>query len=85
MGKKCIICGKEAKFCIKDTSDYYCEECAVDNFGDISMLLTVQEQAQLLKDAIREKIGDADDEGDGDEQAVHKQATEKENNDDQEE
>ncbi len=56
MAKKCIMCGEEAKYCIKDTSDYYCEECAVDSFNDISVLVKVEEQAQRLKELIKEKM-----------------------------
>ena len=44
MPKKCIICGKPAKFLIKGTSDYYCEECGEENFADISMLQTVEDK-----------------------------------------
>ena len=56
MAKKCTMCGAEAKYWIKDTSDYYCEECAIDSFGDISVLVKVEEQAQALKEAIKEKM-----------------------------
>ncbi len=56
MAKKCIICKEEARYIIKDTSDYYCEECAKDSFNDISALLKVEEQAQMLKKAIKEKM-----------------------------
>ena len=38
MPKKCIICGEEALFCIKDSSEFYCEECAKEQFADISYL-----------------------------------------------
>ncbi len=55
MGKKCIICEGEAVYCIKDTSDYYCENCAVDSFGDISYLIKVEEQAKQLKKLIEER------------------------------
>jgi len=54
--KKCIICGEEATLCIKDTSDYYCEECAKENFSDLSYLLKVEEQARALKQLVDEKI-----------------------------
>jgi len=54
--KKCIICGAEAKFCIKGTSDCYCEECAEENFSDISMLVAVEEEVQTLKRLVDEKI-----------------------------
>ena len=56
MAKKCIMCGEEAKYWIKDTSDYYCEECAKDSFNDISALIKVEEQAQRLKEAIKERM-----------------------------
>ena len=60
MAKKCIMCGEEAKYCIKDTSDYYCEECAEENFGDVSMLIKVEEKAQKLKAILDNKIDEED-------------------------
>ena len=56
MGKKCIICEKEAVYQIKDTADFYCVECAEENFGDLSLLVKVEEEAQRLKEAIKEKL-----------------------------
>lgn len=56
MPKKCIICNQEAIFCIKDSSDYYCEECANENFSDISYLQRIEEIAQNLKKVVDEKI-----------------------------
>ena len=44
--KKCLICEEEAKFAIKSTNDYYCEECAQDQFGDISYLVKIEEARQ---------------------------------------
>ena len=67
MGKKCIICGKEAEFSIKGTSDYYCKECAEEHFADIKVLSKVEEEAQKLKDIIRKKI-----EGDHEDNVVYK-------------
>jgi len=58
MGKKCIICHEEAVYKIKDTSDYYCEQCAEENFSDLKMLVKVEAEVQLLKEAIKEKIGE---------------------------
>jgi hypothetical protein len=52
MKKKCIICDESASLMIKDTNDYYCEDCAVDNFDDISLLVKVEEQAKKLKEYI---------------------------------
>lgn len=56
MPKKCIICSEEAKFKIKDTSDYYCQECAEENFNDLSVLVKVEEEAQRLKKFLQEKV-----------------------------
>ena len=57
MAKKCIICGKaEAVYCIKGTSDVYCEACAIDNFGDIALLVKVEDEAQRLKDVIEGRM-----------------------------
>jgi len=56
MPKKCIICNEEATFKIKDTSDYYCQECAKENFGDLSVLIKVEEEAQRLKKFLLEKV-----------------------------
>lgn len=56
MAKKCIICEeKEAKYCIKDSNECYCEECAEEHFADISMLVKVEKQAKKLKRLIEEK------------------------------
>ncbi len=56
MGKKCIICGKEAEYCVKDSNEYYCKECALENFGDLSYLITAEEQAKRLKDALEKEL-----------------------------
>ncbi|MFH1440080.1 MAG: hypothetical protein ABIG89_05920 [Candidatus Woesearchaeota archaeon] len=66
MGKRCTICGKDAQFAIKDTSDYYCEECAEENFGDVSMLVAVEEKAQKLKAMLDNKIEDENETDDAD-------------------
>jgi len=55
MPKRCTICGNEAKYNIKDTSDYYCLTCAKENFGDISVLVSVEEQAKKIKEMIEER------------------------------
>jgi hypothetical protein len=52
MGKKCIICGNDARFQIKDTSDYYCDECAEEQFDDLSLLVKVDDEAKRLKKII---------------------------------
>ncbi|MEK6900502.1 MAG: hypothetical protein AABX05_05240 [Nanoarchaeota archaeon] len=56
MGKKCVVCDAEAAYKIKDTSDYYCEECAKDNFADVSLLVKVEAEAQRLKQFLEEKM-----------------------------
>ncbi len=42
--KKCVVCEEQAFLRIKDTSDYYCKECAEDNFEDISVLLRISDE-----------------------------------------
>jgi len=60
MSKKCIICGKEAKFKISSTNDYYCEECAIEYFGDTDCLVKIEEEAQKVKKLIKERLDDID-------------------------
>ena len=65
MAKKCIVCGEEAMYAIKGTSDYYCEECAQENFSDVALLVKVEELATKLKkklDEIETKIPHTDEE-----------------------
>ncbi len=47
MTKKCIFCDSEAVYKIKDTSDYYCADCAQENFADLNLLVKVEEAQQL--------------------------------------
>ena len=60
MKKKWIVCNNEAEYKIKDTSDYYCPDCAEENFADLSMLLKVEEEAKRLKTLVDEKTNDED-------------------------
>lgn len=60
MAKKCIICGGEADYRIKDTSDFYCHDCAEENFADITLLVKVEEQAKKLKALVDEKTGESE-------------------------
>ncbi len=55
MSKKCMICGEEAKYNIKGTRDYYCDECAKENFADISMLVEVEEMAKRVKSLVEKR------------------------------
>ena len=52
MPKKCIICNNEAEFEIKGSAESYCKECALEHFGDLSLLIKVDEQAKALKKAL---------------------------------
>ncbi len=66
MPKKCTICGHDAKYAIKGTSDYYCEDCADENFADINLLEKIDETKKAEEDAmvddkITAKEGDDDD------------------------
>lgn len=58
MPKKCIICGEMAKYCIRDCSDFYCEECAEENFADMSLLEKVDERCS--RPATDEEASDED-------------------------
>jgi len=40
--KKCIICEDNAKYSIKGSNDYYCKDCAIEYFGDLSHLKKIQ-------------------------------------------
>jgi len=42
MPKKCIICGDIAEFCIRNSSESYCRECAEENFDDLSYLERIE-------------------------------------------
>jgi hypothetical protein len=56
MAKKCNICGNEAQYAVKDTSDFYCNTCAEEQFGELSLLVRVEDQAAKLKKVIDDKI-----------------------------
>ena len=56
MTKKCIVCNEVAEYKIKDTPDFYCHECATENFADLSLLLRLDEEAYKLNEAIKERL-----------------------------
>ncbi len=56
MAKKCMICNAPAVFQIKNTTDYYCTDCAEENFADVSVLVKVEEEAQRLKKLVDENV-----------------------------
>lgn len=55
MGKKCLICEGPAQYTIKDTSDFYCTDCAEEQFGDVELLVKLDADNQT-KTAEKEKI-----------------------------
>lgn len=55
MPKKCIICGGDAQFHIKDSSECYCEDCAKENFSDLNLLQRVEQQALKIKELMKEE------------------------------
>lgn len=61
MTKHCIICNDPATLKIKDTPDYYCQNCAEENFADISVLVKVEEEAQKLKEYVKEETAREED------------------------
>lgn len=54
MAKKCVICEGEAEYRVKDNPDYYCEECAIEHFGDLSYLQKID--GEQLKSLIKERM-----------------------------
>ncbi|MFH1054415.1 MAG: hypothetical protein V1740_08395 [Candidatus Woesearchaeota archaeon] len=70
MGKKCIICSEKAKFAIKGTNDFYCEECAEEHFDDIKSLEDIKDREirkiniidQLAEDIEKESEKETDSE-----------------------
>ena len=64
MVKKCIICDVPAEYRIKDSTEFYCEGCAKENFSDISYLQKVVEEAERLKEVIKERLNEPDTEQD---------------------
>ena len=55
MKKKCTVCSEEASYNIKDTSEFYCLECAEENFGDLDLLIKLDDQPDK---SVEEKQGD---------------------------
>ncbi|MBW2983898.1 hypothetical protein KY361_02185 [Candidatus Woesearchaeota archaeon] len=62
MPKKCILCEKEAEYCIKGSSESYCKECAVEQFQDVDYLQRIEKQSKkvvsLIADAMEEGVSD---------------------------
>ena len=60
MTKKCIICTQEAVFSIKGSSECYCEECAKEHFGDLGLLLRIEDEAHRLQSLLKSKGYDSE-------------------------
>jgi hypothetical protein len=59
MAKKCIICqARDAAFCIKGTNNCYCYRCAVEHFGDVGLLVRLEDDAKKLKEYIDKRINE---------------------------
>lgn len=52
MPKKCILCEDKATFVVKDTNNYYCLECASEQFSDISLLQPLSEDGKVSKELV---------------------------------
>jgi len=55
MTKKCIICGDVAGLQIKDSSEFYCVECAELQFGDLALLVKVDNDVRKLHKFLEEE------------------------------
>ncbi len=61
--KSCIICEEnEAKFCVRGTSECYCEACAVEYFSDLDMLQKIGEED--TGGIVKEKTGFSEEDND---------------------
>ena len=49
MTRKCTLCGEDAEFRIKGGSEHYCLECASMQFGDVSLLVKIDNDMKNLK------------------------------------
>ena len=58
MGKKCTLCGSAARYSVKDSSEYYCDECAIDNFSDVGVLQPLEEETKKVQRMVEESIED---------------------------
>ena len=61
MVKKCIICNGDATLFIKGTSEFYCENCAKENFDDLSYLEKLdsdKKKKEMIEKAINKEEAD---------------------------
>ena len=52
MSKKCILCDDAASFAVKDTNNYYCADCASEQFSDLSLLQKISEERKVSKELV---------------------------------
>lgn len=61
MAKKCSICEADASYKIKDTSEFYCDECAEEHFADVkNTLLKLEEEVQQLNAVLNKRLEEAE-------------------------
>ena len=60
MTKRCVICNAPAQYQVKDTPEYYCRACAEEHFGDLTLLVTLEEEARELKQYVDQVNDDQD-------------------------
>jgi hypothetical protein len=56
---KCTICEAEAPYAVKGTSTFYCEEHAIEFFGDITYLVKAEAAASALIDIVDQYNADS--------------------------
>jgi len=59
MKKKCLVCRAEAFYLMKNTANFYCQDCAEENFADLEMLVKIEDEE--VKEQI-EKVLNPEDE-----------------------
>ena len=52
MSKKCILCDDEAEFAVKGTNNFYCRDCASEQFGDLGLLQKISEERKVSKELV---------------------------------
>ncbi|HLC52607.1 MAG TPA: hypothetical protein VJI98_05155 [Candidatus Nanoarchaeia archaeon] len=57
MTKKCVDCGIKAGFRIKNTSEFYCRDCAEEHFSDLDLLIKIEEEATRLREHLDHETG----------------------------
>jgi len=82
MKKKCIICGEEAKYNIKNSNECYCDDCSHEHFADISYLQKIEDEVKIIKKILDEKVPESDEDNeDNDDKSEAKDNDDKKNED----